>query len=120
MIIVWRGWGIVVLPIAFVAMMLAVLIIKQMGTTAPALVGLVEVAMSGVAALAIWLLVNHIENDEDGRTFIDKNTGREFTVKPSAGSLFFIPTRYWAYIIVAIGVFAAIQATLHPGSLGKF
>jgi len=118
MIIVWRGWGIVVLPIAFVAMFLAITIIHSIGASSPAIVGLVEVAVSGAAALGIWMLVNHIES-EPGQTFINKATGQEFEVKRSAGSLFFIPTRYWAYIVVAAGVFAAIQATLHPESLGQ-
>lgn len=118
MIIVWKGWGIVVLPIAAVAVFLALSIVHALGASSPAVVGLVDVAVSGLAALAIWLLVNHIEG-EPGRTFIDKATGHEFEVRNSAGSLFFIPTRYWAYIVVAAGVFAAVQATLHPETIGR-
>lgn len=119
MIVVWRGWGIAVLFIGFAAMFLAVGLVSGTGVNNPAAVGLIYVASSALAALAIWLLANHLEGGE-AQVFIEKSTGREIQVKGDAGSLFFVPTRYWAYIIVAVGVFAAIQVALHPDAIAKF
>jgi hypothetical protein len=119
MLIVWRGWGIVVLPIALAAMFLAVGLVQETGVQNPSVVGLIYVAFSALAALGIWLLVNHLEGGE-GQVFIEKSTGREIEVKGDAGSLFFVPTRYWAYIVVAAGVFAAVQVALHPGAVARF
>jgi hypothetical protein len=111
MIIVWRGWGIVVVPIAFVAFALAVAVVEQAHIGPGAISGLVFVAASGLGALGIWLIAHRIES-EPGRVFIEKQTGREIVVRRSAGSLFFIPTRYWSFIVVGIGVVAAIQPLL--------
>ena len=108
MIIVWRGWGILVIPIALAAFFLAITINQQAHIQSPALSGIVYVLSCGLAALGIWLFAQKIES-QPGRVLIDKNTGREFEVRKSAGSLFFIPTRYWSYIIVAIGALVAIQ-----------
>jgi hypothetical protein len=72
-----------------------------------ALAGLACVGSAGLAALAVWALVHKIES-QPGQVFIEKQTGREIMVKRSAGALFFIPTRYWPYIIVAFGVLVAV------------
>lgn len=93
MIIVWRGWGVVVLLIALAAIFLAVGLVQGTGAQNPAIVGLIYVASSALAALAIWLLVNHLEGGE-AQVFVEKSTGREVQVKGDAGSLFFVPTRY--------------------------
>ena len=67
------------------------------------LFGFVFVATSALAALSIWAIAHHIES-EPGRVFIEQATGRQVVFKRSAGSLFFIPTRYWSYIVVGAGV----------------
>jgi hypothetical protein len=108
MIVIWRGWGILVIPIAALAFFLATAIKQEAGIQSPALSGVVYVLSSGLAALGIWLFAQKIES-QPGRVLIDKNTGREFEVRKNAGSLFFIPTRYWSYIVVAIGALVAIQ-----------
>jgi hypothetical protein len=107
MIIIWRGWGFIVLLFGFAAAALASLIIERGGIRSAPMVSLIDVAAGALAALGIWGFTYKIDS-QPGRVLIDKKTGREFTVRRSAGSLFFIKTRYWPYITLAIGALYAI------------
>ena len=112
MIIIWRGWGFIVLLFGFPAAALAAIMIERGGIHSASLSGLIDVACAAAAALGLWLFV-HRNESQPGRVFIDKKTGREFEVGRSAGSLFFIKTRHWPFIIVAVGVIFAIQRVLN-------
>jgi hypothetical protein len=111
MIIIWRGWGLVVLPVAFVAFSIGVGVIEGTHIAPGVLSGLVCVVAGALAGLAIWAIAHHIES-EPGRVFIEQATGRQVVFKRSAGSLFFIPTRYWAFIVVGLGVLIGIGSAL--------
>jgi hypothetical protein len=111
MIIVWRGWGIVVLPIVVAAFFVATAINVAAGLKPGVLFGFVFVATSALAALSIWAIAHKIES-EPGRVFIEQATGRQVVFKRGAGSLFFIPTRYWSYIVVGVGVLAGVASAL--------
>ena len=112
MIIIWRGWGFIVLLFGFAAAALATGIVERGGIRSGSMVALIDVAASALAALGVWAFTYRIDS-QPGRVLIDKKTGREFTVRRSAGSLFFIKTRYWPYIIVAIGALFAIRRVLN-------
>jgi len=71
---------------------------------------LVGAIVSVIGAFGLWLIANRIETSDPERVFIDKATGREVRIRRSAGSLFFIPTKYWAFIGGALGIFLAIEA----------
>ena len=106
MIIIWRGWGFVVLLFGFVAAALAAGIIERGGIHSAPIVAVIDMGAGALAAFAIWAFTYRFDS-QPGRVLIDKKTGREFTVRPSAGSLFFIKTRHWPYVSLAIGgVFA--------------
>ncbi len=112
MIIVWAGWGIIVPAILFVAAMGAGVLEKllvQQGVPVP---GLGYTIMGVAAGVAIWLINRALES-RPGRVLIDKATGREFKVGASSGSFFFIPTRYWSYIAVALGLLAGLSVVNH-------
>jgi hypothetical protein len=61
------------------------------------------------AAGSTYWLAQRIENVPP-RILIDKATGREIKVRKSAGSLFFIPVRYWPYLTLALWVLLALGA----------
>jgi hypothetical protein len=45
-----------------------------------------------------------LERSGEQRTFIDKATGQEVVMKPKH-DLFFIPVKYWSFVLAAVGVF---------------
>jgi hypothetical protein len=65
-----------------------------------------------ISGLGAFLLARRIEGGE-GRVLIDEATGQRIVIRPRAGSLFFIPTRYWAYVmpVLAIAVAARVMTT---------
>ena len=107
-IIVWRGWGIIVPGIWFAALMLSAVIQGAVGSgTYLAYRGLIAAVVAVVCGFAIWFIAKAIES-RPGRIFIDKATGREIKVGANAGSFFFVPTRYWAFITVGLGLVAGV------------
>lgn len=112
MIIIWRGYGILVLVAAFAAVMAGAIIVDT-AKLHPPIIGVVYTAMIGLAGIAIWFFTQRIES-EPAQLFIEKATGREIAVRRSAGSLFFIPTRYWAFILPGLAVVGDIYLTLNP------
>lgn len=107
--IIWSGWGILVLVFAAVGFFLGIPLGGAISADSNVAAGLSFVLAGLATGLGSFLLARKIEGGE-GRAFIDEKTQQRVVVKPHAGSLFFIPTRYWAYIgpIVGIG-FAALM-----------
>ncbi len=108
--IIWHGKGILVLVFSAFAFFVAALIVKLMNLQPPYIAvayGVTEIP----AGAAIWMFARRIESGPD-RVFIDKASGQEISVRPSAGSLFFIPTRYWAFVLPGAFILAAIAAVL--------
>jgi hypothetical protein len=112
MIIIWRGYGFLVLVAGILAVLAGSILIGVTKLHQP-LIGVVYTATMGLAGLALWLFAHRIES-APGRVFIDKATGREIKVGRSAGSFFFIPTRYWAFLLPALAVAGDIAVTLNP------
>jgi hypothetical protein len=113
-IIFWRGRGYIPALAAVVALISAGLL-TDLAKLPTLWSNVAYTGAMGVAGIAVWVLTRRIESTP-GRVLIDKKTGREFTVKRGAGSLFFIPTRYWSYILpglaAAVGIFNALKPTL--------
>jgi len=117
MLIIWRGWGILV-PVFVIVGMLAASFARQLfgaasASTAQALLPLLTGVIAGGG---IWFAAKAIEA-RPGRVFIDKATGREIKVGANAGSFFFIPTRYWAYIAAGLGLLLAATLMVNPHAL---
>jgi CDP-diglyceride synthetase len=99
--IVWSGWGIavvVVAAVAVIAVQSAVVAVYGQpyyaGHVWPKLVSWL------LAAAAIWPVGRWLDSAPK-RTFVDKDTGHEVVVG-RRDSLFFIPVRYWVFILAAI------------------
>lgn len=108
--IIWKGKGLLPALAVFLSMFLAG-IATEIGnidlnskTGAPLLFLMMTLLGSGLNAFFTKKFVS-----EKSRIFIDKETGQEVVVKDGS-SLFFIPNKYWTYIILAIGLFATWNA----------
>lgn len=110
--IIWSGWGITVPIVAAVAFLVVVTIAEALGVDGSA----VSIGVAGViAGVGIFFLARAIESRE-GRVFIDEATQERVEVRPSAGSLFFVPTRYWAFIMPVVAVALAVMVATTPPS----
>ena len=114
--LIWRGWGIVVIPIAAVAFVLAVLLasfMKSLGVSDYLANPMAFTAASAGGAAAIWFLARALTG-RNKRTLVDPATGQQYVFASNAGSLFFIPTRYWAFIVLAVGILFGLMMGLSP------
>ena len=119
MILIWRGWGILIIPIVGVAMFVSVLIgqgLRSLGFPDhwPAAIGIL--IASALAGVAIWFTAKALSG-KVVRRLVDPNTGKDVLFRRSAGSLFFIPTQYWAFIVVVIGLFLGTVQALEAEKL---
>lgn len=111
MFIIWRGWGIVV-PFIAAASFIAAAMVSKFGGLKPPTNHLVSGIALIIAGGVVWLIARRIEN-RPALELIEKGTGREVTMRSSAGSLFFVPTRYWAIVLTLLGalLFAAAASS---------
>lgn len=109
--IVWRGWGILVVFIAGAAVALVQVLgnallgeaAARYGDRLPAL-GLL------LAAPPIWLLGRRL-NGRGARTLVDQETGEQVVVRPNH-SLFFVKMEYWAVTLALGAVVLAVAGPL--------
>lgn len=111
---VWSGKGYFVLIAGIVAFMLGSAIVDTAKLHLP-LAGVIHVVTQGLAGITLWLLTRRIE-DTPARVFIEKSTGREIRVKRSAGTFFFVRTRYWSYLLPALTALVALIVILNNPS----
>lgn len=104
--LIWSRWGILLLPIAVIGFFVASMIGAALRSTAPDLGGSTLVAattgaflVGGIVAGGLAWLLHRWQDSKPSRTLVDPNTGQQFEIKSTAGSLFFIPVRYWAFIL---------------------
>jgi hypothetical protein len=108
--IIWSGWGIVVILIGAVGLFVGVGAGGALEAWLPygpaQSIGAIVGGM--LAATGIYFFAQWRESSGEARVFIDEATGQRIEVRPSAGSLFFIPTRFWTWIVLALSAFFAI------------
>lgn len=114
-IIFWRGIGILVPIFSFVAFILAVVLSVTLGNygvpeqwTGP----LAFAVMTPLTAGLIWYIAVRV-GGRPKRILVDEATGREVTLRADAGSFMFIPTRFWAFIVLCLGLLLG-YATMEP------
>lgn len=106
--IIWKGYGFLVLVIAVAISAIVSVIFGKMGSTEN--MGAAIGAL--IAAGVIWFMGNKLNSPAKSRTMVDKQTGQEVVFAPSH-SLFFIKMQYWAFIVGAIGVLMLVSALNH-------
>ena len=104
MFIIWKGRGILIVPILFVGLLFGLAI----DTTWAVALGL------GMACVAIWHLGKKWNDDSNGRIVIDEQTGRRILLKKTH-SLFFIPMQYWGLILGGVTVLLWIMSLFERG-----
>lgn len=117
-LIIWRGWGILVLPIAAVAFIAAMALADFMMSLQVSRYVAEPIAFTTAFAAAgagIWFLAKALTG-RNKRTLVDPATGQQFVYGSSAGSLFFIPTRFWAFIVLALGILVGVSTGLDKAS----
>lgn len=107
--IIWRGWGFLVIPLAIaaaVAGMGVALILERTGLPVDLRYRICAAISGAVGAALIWFVARAFEGGPT-RRLVDPDSGQQYVIRRSAGSLFFIPTRYWAFIVLALGLLAS-------------
>ena len=103
MIVIWSGWGFLVAVIGLVLWGAGYGLGAVVAPGMPLAAGVGGFLGAMGAAVAIFYFARAIES-KPGRTLIDAKTGEQVVIRNSAGSLFFIPTRYWTYIVPVLGI----------------
>ncbi|MDA8370184.1 MAG: hypothetical protein M0026_09980 [Nocardiopsaceae bacterium] len=101
--IIWRGWGILVLLIALAAA-------APGGLAVEAVLGpeLAEFGVAGglaVAAIAVFFIGQKFNAPRQG---YHQSTGQPVMYR-NGHTLFFIPMQYWAFILLAISVVVIVM-----------
>jgi hypothetical protein len=99
-IVWWRGWGCVVVAVAFVAMCLAILVTYALGVYSYTtnVLGLFLI----LAGVFTWFLGKRMNRDRE-RRLIDPATGQDVILR-SDHSLFSIRVEWWAPVMIVLGV----------------
>jgi hypothetical protein len=115
-IIFWRGIGFIVPVFSVVAFFLAIVLSGTLGHYGipERWSGLLGFAItSSIAAGLIWYIAIRV-GGRSKRILVDAATGREITIKGDGGSFMFIPTRFWAFIVLGIGLFFGYAVNTPP------
>ncbi len=122
MIIIWRGWGFVVLPIVIACVIVGGMMgtgIASLGLAATWANALGTLIATAVGAGGIWIIAQMITRGRPPRRLVDQQTGQEIVIRPDAGSLFFIPTRFWAFIVLALGLLMTVSLAMGHDPLAE-
>ncbi len=106
--IIWKGYGFLVLVISIAIGAIVSLIFANIGSTEDIGAGVGALISGGV----IWIVGNKLNASSKNKIFIDKQTGQEILVKPDH-SMFFIKMQYWAFIIGGIGIIMLIDIVVY-------
>lgn len=111
--IIWRGPGFLVIAYGFGAVVVAMVlggVLTSLGVRSDWAMS-AAIAIAAIAgAAAIWFTAKALSGPS--RRLVDPATGQTFLMRRDAGSLFFIPTRYWAFVLLVVGLFVAIAPAL--------
>jgi hypothetical protein len=109
--IIWKGYGILVLIITLAIAALFNSIFTGFGINGE-MGAAIGVILSGIA---IWYAGRWFNAPEKAQSLIDKKSGREILIKPDH-SLFFIKMQYWAFIVGGIGMIMLIAIMINGKS----
>lgn len=110
--IIWSRWGILVVVFAFIGVVGAVMGAEALSTSlhlAQPIAPTISLALGLILTAGQNYAFTRWRERGEPQIFIEEATGQRIEVRPNAGSLFFIPMRYWTWI--ALGLAAFIAAT---------
>lgn len=115
MFIIWSGWGILVIVFGAIGVFGSILGIEALG---PA-IGLVgdlknKIGLSLPGLIAAGLNYLFVAWRERGRIITNDVTGERIVLNNGPGSLFFIPMRYWTWILLALQLVMIALMWLSP------
>jgi hypothetical protein len=112
MLVIWRGFGFLIVLAAAIGVALAVAVsfaFQSVGIKVPD--GYL-IAMMGICVTAVcYGTTVLLERTDKGRAVIDKNTGQELLLR-RRDSLFFMPVRWWTYAAGLLTIFWFILAVV--------
>ncbi|HWQ87829.1 hypothetical protein [Brevundimonas sp.] len=111
--IIWSGWGFLVVVFYLVGFLIGIPVGSLVSADPDTATAVSFICAGLLAGLGSFLLARQIEKGE-GRAFIDEATQQRIVVRKHAGSLFFIPTRYWAYVAPVVGIGLAVLMLATP------
>lgn len=100
--IIWQGWGIVVVAIAFVAALAAGAIAEATGGDTTTLIGLFLIPAGAIT----WFLGKRMNRNAE-RTLVDPSTGEPVVIR-NHHTLFFVRVEWWGPIMAVLGIFLFI------------
>ena len=108
--LIWRGYGILVIVVAFVCyhvtrMTADYFLGSPVAHTSRPVVTLIGMIL---AAVLVYALNVAIERANRPQIVIDKATGKEIALI-SKHDLFFIPVKFWPYILGILGIYFLFQ-----------
>ena len=105
MVLIWRGWGILVALVPLAAFIVAAMVA---GALESALGPAFDSSMDWLfplgflaSAVVLWVLGRRL-NNRDTRVLVDMQTGEQIAVRPNH-SFWFIKMEYWAIVLAAFG-----------------
>ena len=104
-VVVWRGWGPIVIAIGFLALLVGFLVTSTLGFDERGgdfIVGLALIA----AGIGTWFLGVRMNRDAV-RDLVDPKTGEQVTVR-GGHSLFFVSVRWWGVVMIAFGLYMIV------------
>ncbi|MGV9007652.1 MAG: hypothetical protein ACOH1H_13050 [Brevundimonas sp.] len=113
--LVWSGWGILVPVFILIAFLVSTPVAGLVTSDTDLMMAISTIITGLLAGLATFLAARKLEEGQ-GRAFIDEATQQRIVVRRSAGSLFFVPTRYWAYIVPVVAVIVAVFSLTTPST----
>jgi uncharacterized membrane protein YedE/YeeE len=111
--IIWRGKGFLVVLIVVLAFFIAVGLVSLLKSQFPIALTeqtepLVGTALAAFLAAGLnYIFARYLDDPAKQRTLVDPKTNQAYLFKDTS-SLFFIPVRYWTYILLVLGVLSLI------------
>lgn len=103
--IIWKGWGILVIPIALLGILLSSLVSSLFvsGDVLKSSAGNIIIGIGFLlSAIGIWFIGKWFHSRSQ-RIMIDRETGKEYNMGRTH-SLFFIRMEYWSIVAVILGI----------------
>ncbi|MGY3777678.1 hypothetical protein [Isobaculum melis] len=109
--IIWRGKGGLVVLSVFLGVYITTVIFGLLPVDTSYRAGYI---LQGIVGVGLATLFNYLFTkkfvSDTLKTFIDEETGERIQIKDGS-SLFFIPNKYWTWLILTIGIFIVIGSS---------